>query len=98
MSEPIPPRCDVALALVQDALHDRATVALSDAGHAVRALPAPVAPADLRAGEVLVLGTPPAAADRPTALLALAEAAPQVAIVALLEGQAPAPAVRRALR
>jgi DNA-binding NarL/FixJ family response regulator len=98
MSEPICPRCDVALALPPGSLHERASAALRDAGHAVRTLPAPVAPADLRAGEVLVLGTPRAAAERPTALQALAAAAPAVAIVALLEGEAPAPAVRRALR
>ena len=98
MSEPLPTVCDVALAIAARPSEERASAALSAAGHRVRSLPAPVAAGELRAGEVLLLGATAAVPDQCAELRALAEAAPAVAIVALLGARAGKAAVRRAVR
>jgi DNA-binding NarL/FixJ family response regulator len=97
MSEPFIPPCDVALAVPEPSLEERACAALVAAGHGVRPLESPIAAAELRPGEVLVLGELAEVPDVSAALRSLIDAAP-VTIVALLGAESSAPAVRRAMR
>ncbi|MGN6188359.1 MAG: helix-turn-helix domain-containing protein [Conexibacter sp.] len=98
MSEPLPTVCDVALAISERELEERAAATLRAAGHRVRPLAATAAADELRAGELLLLGATADLPDPTAELRVLAEAAPAAAVVALLGASAGKAAVRRALR
>jgi DNA-binding NarL/FixJ family response regulator len=98
MSTPtISPR-DVAVAVPDSSLSERAQRALGAAGYEVRPLATPVAAAAVRPGEVLVLGAAAGAPDACAALRSLHEASAELAVVVLLSAASAGPAVRRAMR
>lgn len=98
MSTPTTSPRDVALAVPDSSLGERAQRALSAAGHDVRPLAMPVDPAAIRPGEVLVLGAAAGAPDACAPLRALHEASADLTIVVLLSAASAGPAVRRAMR